>query len=177
MTSTGPLADEQTHDYAFCLAALRGALSELRDFLPTVLAAIPDGETLMYGASGSAFGALRRGQFPAEVLSPDLDDIDAMHDFVLGCVALTTGCRDVDEAITLLMDRFPPSAVRDGDVVRFLSTRRDRNYVSILKEIATYVSQLLLALNARTMHEIVLEQQRHREGQVGILKGLVSLLE
>jgi hypothetical protein len=174
--STGPLADEESHDYAFCLAALRGALSELVEYLPAVLAGIPDGENLRYGATGSALMALNRGNFSERVLSPDPEELAEMKDFVRGCIALTSRCSSADDAIACLRDRFPPAPIADGDAMELLRSRRNSSYLEVLREVARFTAQMIEMLDARELHEQTIHQQEHRKSQVRIIHCLEASL-
>lgn len=177
MISTGPLSGEETHDYAFCLAALRGALSELVEYLPTVLAGIPDGEDLRYGATGSARMALNRGKFPDRALKPDPEELAEMEDFVRGCIALTGRCASADDAIACLRERFPPTPNADGDAMALLRSRRTSSYLEILREVARFTAQMIEMMDARELHEQTIHQQEHRRSQVRIIRGLEAILE
>lgn len=165
----------ESHDLAFGLAALDGALTELAQYLPTVLASIPDDEDLSYGVGGSARGAIRRGQFHERVLRPDLDELEEMLEFARGCAALTAPLR-ADEALNLLRARRPPAAVPDGDAMPFLTARRNCSYIAILREVAAHATALLHLLDARELHEESIEQQGHRRAQAEVLQGLITQL-
>lgn len=177
MISTGPLAGDDSHDYAFCLAALRGALTEVVEYLPTVLAGIPDGENLRYGATGSALMALKRGNFPERVLNPDPEEVAEMKDFVRGCIALTGQFTSAHDAVACLRGHFPPTSNADGDVMALLRTRGSSSYLDILREVARFTAQMIEMMDARELHEQTIHQQEHRRSQVRIIRGLEAILE